>query len=123
MNDLKKILLVEDNPVNRMLIKKIFTFHGSEVLEAVNGREGIEKAEKYIPNLILMDLQLPEINGIEAIKILKKSAKTKNIPIVAVSANIREEEKEKAIEAGCAGFIEKPIDSRKFIDNIRSFIS
>ena len=123
MNDLKKILLVEDNPVNRMLIKKILTFHGSEVLEAVNGREGIEKAEKYIPNLILMDLQLPEINGIEAIKILKKSAKTKNIPIVAVSANIREEEKVKAREAGCAGFIEKPIDSRKFIDNIRSFIS
>ncbi len=122
MNDLKKVLLVEDNPVNRMLIKKILSFHDPEVLEAVNGKDGIEKAEKYLPNLILMDLQLPEINGMEAIKILKETDKTKNIPIAAVSANIREEEKVKAMKVECAGFIEKPIDSRKFIENIRRYV-
>ena len=122
VNDVKKILLVEDNPVNRMLIKKILTFHGSEVLEAVDGRDGIEKAEKHLPNLILMDLQLPGINGLDAVKILKENDATKNIPIVAVSANIRDEDKIRAAEVGCVGFIEKPIDSRNFFDNISKYM-
>ena len=118
----KKILLIEDNPVNRMLIKKILTFHGSEVLEAVDGKEGIEQAEKHLPNLILMDLQLPGISGLDAVKILKENDTTKNIPVVAVSANIRDEDKINAREVGCVGFIEKPINSRNFFDSISKYM-
>ena len=122
MNDVKKILLVEDNPVNRMLIKKILTFHGSEVFEAVDGKDGIEKAEKHLPDLILMDLQLPVIGGLDAVKTLKENDATKNIPVIAVSANIRDEDKIKATEAGCVGFIEKPINSRSCFDDISKYM-
>lgn len=117
-----KILIIEDNPVNRLLFKKILTHHGVDVLEAEDGKIGIEVAQSQIPKLILLDLQLPVIDGYEVAKTLKADESTKHITLIAVSANVREVDKTKAIEAGCVGFIEKPVNTRTLFEQIKQFV-
>ncbi|MCH8927739.1 MAG: response regulator [Candidatus Marinimicrobia bacterium] len=118
-----KVLIIEDNPINRLLLKKILSHHGVDVLEAENGKIGIEKARNQIPNLILLDLQLPEIDGCTVAKTLKADESTAHIPLIAVSANVREADKMKAIEAGCEGFIEKPVNTRTLFEQIKQYVS
>lgn len=117
-----KILIIEDNPVNRLLLKKILIHNGVDVLEAEDGEIGIELARSQIPNLILLDLQLPEIDGYAVAKTLKVDESTKHIPLIAVSANVREVDKVKAIEAGCEGFIEKPMNTRTIFEQIMQYV-
>lgn len=118
-----KILIIEDNTVSRMLLAKILSHHGVEVLEAENGKRGIEIAKSKMPNLILLDLQLPEMDGYTVAKILCEDQKTADIPVVAVSANVRDVDKNDAINAGCVGFIEKPLNTRTFYESLKQYLN
>ncbi len=118
-----KILIVEDSPANRMLFRDILTYHGFEIVEAENGREGVRIARETRPALILMDLQMPLMNGYSAIKMLKSDPETKDILIIAVTSFAMVGDKEKALEAGADAYIAKPIDTRKLPEIIRSMLN
>lgn len=118
----KKILYVEDNDDNVYMLKPRLERKGYEVLIAVDGKEGIYLAKNRNPDLILMDLDLPIIDGWEASKQLKKDPKTKHIPIIALSARVMEEDRIKAIDAGCDDFDSKPVDFDSLITKIHSFL-
>jgi len=108
----QRILVVEDNPQNRMLLKDLLEFHGFEILEAANGEEGIAAARKEMPDLILMDLQMPVLDGFAAGKILKEDPATKHIKIIAVTSFAMVGDRERVMEAGFDDYISKPIDTR-----------
>ena len=110
----ERILLVEDNPINRRLAQFILKSHGYVVYEATTGQEALELARTCLPDLILMDLQLPGLDGFTATKILKEDASTRHIPIIALTAYAMKGDEEKAQEAGCEGYIPKPIDAKQF---------
>jgi CheY-like chemotaxis protein len=105
-----RILYVEDNPDNRMLVNRVMMVEDIEVIEAEDAVKGIELAQKENPDLILMDLQLPGMDGLEATRQLRKIPSMKKIPIIALTANVMKEDIERARAAGCSGFIGKPID-------------
>ena len=108
----KKILIVEDIAMNRRLIRDILTYHGYEVIEAENGEEAVRIAREQKPDLIIMDLQMPVMNGYEAIKVLKSDPVTKNIKILAVTSFAMAGDRETALETGADGYISKPINTR-----------
>jgi len=110
----ERILLVEDNPINRRLAQFILKSHGYVVYEATTGQEALELARTYLPDLILMDLQLPGLDGFTATKILKEDVSTRHIPVVALTAYAMKGDEERAQEAGCEGYIPKPIDTKQF---------
>lgn len=117
-----KVLLIEDNPLNMELAVDLLEIGGYEVLTATTAEEGIELAQKETPDLILMDISLPGIDGLEATRILKKDKKVKDVPIVAMSAHAMPGDEEKAIEAGCVGYITKPIDTKSLIEKVKEFM-
>ncbi len=117
-----KVLLIEDNPLNMELAVDLLGIGGYEVITATTAEEGIELAKKETPDLILMDISLPGIDGLEATRILKKDKKVKDIPIVAMSAHAMTGDKEKAIEAGCVGYITKPIDTKSLVKQVQEFM-
>lgn len=120
----KKILIVEDNPRNRRLERDLLELAGYEVFEAENGKEGILQAEEHLPDLILMDVQLPGMDGTEVVKILREYEQTKNIQCVFVTAYATEKEVERIkSKTGCLGYITKPIDTRTFVKEIDEFIN
>ncbi len=104
------ILLVEDNELNRDMLRRRLSHRGYEVVMAVNGRQGIDMARGLHPDLILMDLSLPEIDGWQAVRILKSDAATDHIPVVALTAHAMLGDREKALEAGCDEYATKPVD-------------
>jgi CheY-like chemotaxis protein len=108
----KRILIVEDNAQNRLLLKDLLEYHGFEILEAANGEEGIAVARKERPDLILMDLQMPVMDGFAAGKILKEDPATKHIKIVAITSFAMVGDRERVMEAGFDDYISKPIDTR-----------
>lgn len=118
----KKILVVEDNPINMILIKEILTANGFEVIEAYNGHDAIKRGTEERPDLILMDLNLPEMDGITATKILKSNILCKDVPIVAITASAMKGDEEKIIAEGFDGYIAKPIEMKKFIKDVSLFI-
>ncbi len=105
-----KILIVEDNVVNRDMLQRRLLFRGFKVECAVDGVEGIEKALTDRPDLILMDMSLPRLNGWDATRRLKSDPVTKSIPVIALTAHALKEDREQALAAGCNGFHAKPID-------------
>ncbi|MBI5641369.1 MAG: response regulator [Nitrospirae bacterium] len=109
----KKILVVEDNEKNKVLVRDILTYYGYEVLEAGNGEEGIRKARESHPDLILMDIQLPVMDGIAAGAILKHDPLTEKIKIIALTSFAMKGDREKILDAGFDAYIPKPIDTRK----------
>ncbi len=117
-----RILLIEDNPLNMELAVDLLELGGYEVLTATTAEEGIELAQKETPGLILMDISLPGIDGLEATRILKKDKKVKDVPIVAMSAHAMTGDKEKAMEAGCVGYITKPIDTKSLVERVKEFM-
>jgi CheY-like chemotaxis protein len=119
----RTVLVVEDNPVNRKLARNVLRSRGYRVLEADTGEEGIELARRERPHLILMDLQLPGLDGMEATRRLKADPATRDIPVVALSAHAQEADEERAREAGCAGYISKPIRLSRFPQQVRSFLA
>jgi len=118
----KKILYVEDNDDNVFMLKPRLERKGYEVLIAADGKEGVYLAKNRNPDLILMDLDLPILNGWEASKQLKNDSNTKHIPIIALSARIMAEDRNKAMDAGCDDFDSKPVDFNSLIEKIRSFL-
>lgn len=110
----ERILLVEDNAINRRLAQFLLTSHGYIVLEATHGQEALQMARAHLPDLILMDLHLPGIDGFTATRELRQDAKTGNIPIVALTAYAMKGDEERALQAGCDAYIRKPIDTEEF---------
>ena len=117
-----RILVIEDNALNLELVRDILVSEGYEVFEATDGATGIEIAVLERPDLILMDLQLPGMDGLEATRRLRADQRTAATPIVAVTAHAMRGDDEKALAAGCTGFITKPIQVRKFADAVARFL-
>jgi CheY-like chemotaxis protein len=114
--------VIEDNPMNLELMRDILAAAGYEVLEAADGAAGVEIALLEAPDLILMDLQLPGVDGYEATRRLRAEERTAATPIVAVTAHAMKGDDEKALAAGCTGFITKPIRVREFSDAVASYL-
>ena len=121
MNE-EKVLIIEDNELNRKLITSLLHLKNYQVLEAEDAETGIEMARKFVPDLILMDIQLPGMDGLTATRVLKNDIDLKNIPIVAVTSYAISGDEDKAIAAGCVGYITKPIETREFIKSISEYI-
>jgi CheY-like chemotaxis protein len=118
----EKILLVEDNPMNRRVAEFLLKSQGYLVYEARDGQEAIELAKMHAPDLILMDLQLPGMDGFATTRLIKGDAAIKNIPIVALTAYAMRGDAERALNAGCAGYITKPIDPDQFPATVASYL-
>ncbi len=118
----KRILYIEDNPENRMLMRRVLMAEGYEVEEANDGQAGMLKAAERPPDLILMDINLPEIDGYEVTARLKQLPNMSGVPIIAVTANVMKGDREKTLAAGCDGYIQKPIDIDLLPSQIESFL-
>jgi CheY-like chemotaxis protein len=118
----KKILIIEDNDKNMMLFRDILTYHGYAVIEAKDGESGIRSAKENHPDLILMDIQLPVIDGFTAVRILKNDPVTKNIKIVGITSYAMSGDREKIMAAGFDGYISKPMDTREFPKTIARYL-
>ncbi len=118
----KSILYIEDNLENRILIKRILEAEGYEVIEADRGEAGLTIAKERSPDLILMDINLPDIDGYECTARLRKIESTSAIPIIALTANAMEGDQEKALAAGCDGYIPKPIDVDGLPEQVAGFL-
>jgi two-component system cell cycle response regulator DivK len=116
------VLLVEDNEVNRYLARFLLEHGGFTVVCAENGLEAIELARVRRPDLILMDIEMPLMDGYEATALLKADDELKAIPVVALTAHAMAHERERALAIGCAAYIEKPIDTRTFIAQVSAFL-
>jgi two-component system cell cycle response regulator DivK len=117
------ILVVEDNERNLKLLQDVLEYAGYDVRVARTAEDGIALAVSEPPDLVLMDLQLPGINGMEALRRLRESPRTADIPVVAVTAQAMKQDRERALEAGFNGYVAKPISVRAFPDQIRRFLT
>lgn len=116
------VLLVDDDGVSRHLVETVLEPHGYDLLFARNGPEAIEMACRRLPDLVLMDLMLPGMSGFEAVRVLKSRSDTASIPIVALTAHAVGSERRRAVEAGCEGYLIKPIDTRSFVHTLRQYM-
>jgi CheY-like chemotaxis protein len=116
------ILVIEDNELNMILVRELLTLEGYRVLEARDAEKGLQIAREKKPTIILMDVQLPGMDGLKATRLIREDPVLKEIPVVALTAYAMEKDHRDALEAGCSGFIAKPIDTRHFVSNISQFI-
>jgi len=114
------ILIVEDNDKNMKLVRDVLQAKGYATVEAGTGEDGVRLAAEHKPNLILMDIQLPGISGIEALRQLRASPETESIPAVAVTASVMTQDRKQITEAGFNGYIGKPINLREFLETVRT---
>jgi two-component system, cell cycle response regulator DivK len=119
---MKKILVVEDDPIIMNLIVILLEREGYTVIQATSAEEGISLAHAGPPDLILMDVALPGLDGLEATRILKGDGLTSRVPVIALTAQARKEDEQKALRAGCDGFIPKPLSTRAFLAQISGFL-
>jgi CheY-like chemotaxis protein len=117
-----KILLVEDNEMNRDMLSRRLQRKGYEVVIAEDGRQGVELAEKEAPDVILMDMSLPVVDGWDAARQLKASAATRGIPIIALTAHAMSGDREKALDAGCDDYDTKPVDFARLVVKIETLV-
>jgi CheY-like chemotaxis protein len=118
----KVILIVEDEPINLKLVGDLLKRIGYITIEATDGKQGVELARAKKPDLILMDIQMPVMDGLEATRVLKADATTKNIPVLALTSYAMEGDKERILEAGCDGYLTKPIDIQEFVKEVTNLI-
>ncbi len=118
----KTVMIVEDNDLNMKLFHDLLDAHGYQTLQTRNGMEALSLAREHVPDLILMDIQLPEVSGLEVTKWLKEDDKLRSIPVVAVTAFAMKGDEERIREGGCEAYISKPISVSKFMDTVRQFI-
>ncbi len=116
------ILYIEDNPENRLLVRRILEAEGYAVTEAEDGYAGLEAARASTPDLILLDINLPEIDGYELVRRLRQLPGIASVPIVALTANVMKGDRERTLAAGCDGYIQKPIDVDTLPVQIASFL-
>ena len=114
----KTVLLVEDNEDNRFIYATALRYVGYEVIEAVSGRQGIERAREQMPDLILMDISIPDVDGWEATIVLKADPLTRHIPIIAVTAHVLPGDERRSMEAGCDGYLAKPVSPATLIAEV-----
>jgi len=114
----KTVLLVEDNEDNRFIYATALRYVGYEVIEAVSGRQGIERAREQMPDLILMDISIPDVDGWEATIVLKADPLTRGIPIIAVTAHVLPGDERRSMDAGCDGYLAKPVAPATLIAEI-----
>jgi two-component system, cell cycle response regulator DivK len=118
----KRILVIEDHEENRRLLRDLLTSVGYELIEAVTGEEGLTSAETQVPDLILMDIQLPGIDGYEVTRRIKANPALRHIPIIAVTSYALSGDEVKALEAGCDAYVAKPFDPVELLEKIREFL-
>lgn len=117
-----RILVVEDQEDNRAILRDLLTSAGYELSEATNGAEGVARAEAEAPDLILMDIQMPVMDGYEATRRIKSIAACAEIPVIAVTSYALSGDEAKAREAGCDGYVAKPFSPRQMLATIREFL-
>lgn len=115
----KKILVIEDNELNLKLVRTLLELADFSVLEALDAEQGINIARRELPDIILMDIQLPGLDGLSATRMIKKDPLLQYIPVIAVTSFAMESDSKKALEAGCVGHISKPIDTRRFASEVK----
>jgi len=119
----KRILIVEDQEDNRTILRDVLSTVGYELIEALNGEDGVKLAQDERPDLILMDIQLPRMDGYEATQQIKSIAELKTIPIIAVTSYVLSGDEAKARAAGCDGYIAKPFSPRELLAKVRKYLS
>ena len=118
-----KILLVEDNEMNRDMLSRRLIKQGFEMVIAVDGEQAVDLARSEAPDLILMDISLPGLDGWEATRLLKTMPETRSIPIIALTAHAMAGDREKSLAAGCNDYDTKPIDFRRLVEKIQGFLN
>jgi len=118
----KKVLIVEDNELNMKLFHDLLDAHGYVTVQTRNGLDALSLAREHRPNLILMDIQLPEVSGLEVTRWLKEDDELRDIPVIAVTAFAMKGDEERIRSGGCEAYISKPISVASFLDTIRQFI-
>ncbi len=118
----KRILVVEDQEDNRKIMRDLLSSAGYEVIEAVTGSDGVAMAEAEVPDLILMDMQLPGIDGYEATRQIRAKPALRDVPIIAVTSYALNGDENKTLEVGCNAYFAKPFSPRKLLDKIREFV-
>ena len=119
---LARILIVEDNPLNLELVTVVLEMRGHEVVFATDAEQGIAMAQTVLPELILMDISLPGMDGLAATQQLRQIAGMADIPVVALTAHAMRGDQERVLAAGCQGYIAKPIDISSFVDEVENFL-
>ena len=117
-----KILLVEDNEMNRDMLSRRLLRNDFEVVMAVNGQEGVDMAKSEKPDIILMDMSLPVMDGLEATRTIKADEATKSIPVIALTAHAMDSDREQALQAGCDDFDTKPIELPRLLGKINALL-
>ena len=118
----KTILIVEDNELNMKLFHDLLVAHGYDTLQTNNGLKAMDIAREHMPDLILMDIQLPEVSGLDVIKWLKEDDALRKIPVIAVTAFAMKGDEERIRAGGCEGYISKPISVGKFLETVKQFL-
>ena len=118
----KRILVVEDDRLSLIVLRQLLTAQGYEILQSAEGWDGINRARNEQPDLIVMDIKLPDICGLDAILLLKKDDQTKDIPIIAVTACVTPRGKANALKSGCAAYIAKPVNIGNLLRTVESFL-
>ena len=118
----KTVLIVEDNPLNMKLFNDLLEAHGYRTLQSTNGMEAMELARAHRPDVILMDIQLPEVSGLEVTKWIKDDDELRATPVIAVTAFAMKGDEERIRQAGCEAYISKPISVAKFIETVKSYL-
>ena len=118
----KKILIVEDNELNMKLFHDLLEVHGYETLQTKDGREALDLARKHVPDLILMDIQLPEVSGLEVTRWIKSDEALKGIPVIAVTAFAMKGDEERIRQGGCEAYLSKPISVATFLSTVKSYL-
>ena len=118
----KTVLIVEDNELNMKLFHDLLEAHGYNTIGTRNGIEALDLARKHRPDLVLMDIQLPEVSGLEVTKWIKDDPQLKSIPVVAVTAFAMRGDEERIREGGCEAYLSKPISVTKFIETVKAYL-
>ncbi len=118
----KTVLIVEDNELNMKLFHDLLDAHGYQTIQTRDGLKALEIAREHVPDLILMDIQLPEVSGLEVTKWLKEDEDLRQIPVIAVTAFAMKGDEEKIREGGCEAYISKPISVATFIETVQTFL-
>ena len=117
------ILLVEDNPMNRDMLTRRLVRRGSDVVTAEDGLQGVDSATRLLPDLVLMDMSLPGIDGWEATRRLKAAESTRGIPVIALTAHAMADDRASALAAGCDDFDTKPVDFARLLDKMQALLA
>jgi two-component system cell cycle response regulator DivK len=118
-----KVLVVEDDFMNKILVKEILSLEGYSILEAGNGKEAVDMASKEMPDIILMDINLPEIDGVEAMRLIKANESTRDIPVLALTASVMKGDEERYLGEGFDGYVAKPVEVRKLLETVATCLS